>query len=97
MQTLELLILDWIQEHMRCGVLDILMPAVSRLSDHGEIWILLAVVLLLKGRRREGVAVSLALVMDLVACNMLLKPLIGRWMDLFLRGTQRLLLPQCLR
>ena len=78
MQTLELLILDWIQEHMRCGALDILMPAVSRLSAHGEIWILLAVVLLLKGRRREGVGVSLALVMDLVACNMLLKPLIGR-------------------
>ena len=78
MQALELSILNWIQEHMRCEALDLFMPAVSRLSDHGEIWILLAVVLLLKRRRREGLSVAAALMMDLVVCNMILKPLIGR-------------------
>jgi undecaprenyl-diphosphatase len=55
------------------------MPAVSHLADHGEIWILLAVVLLfIKGQRRYGASVACALVLELVSCNMILKPLIGR-------------------
>lgn len=78
MQGFELSILNWIQEHLRCEVLDWFMPAVSRLSDHGEIWILLAVILLLSRQKRAGCSVGAALVMDLVACNMVLKPLIGR-------------------
>jgi undecaprenyl-diphosphatase len=79
MQTAELAMLDWIQNHLRCGVLDAVMPAVSHLADHGEIWILLAVVLLfIKGQRRNGGAVVCALVLELVSCNIILKPLIGR-------------------
>ena len=46
MQTAELAILDWVQAHLRCGFLDAVLPVISRLSDHGEIWILLAAVLL---------------------------------------------------
>lgn len=79
MQTMELAILDWIQAHLRCGLLDAAFPFISRLADHGEVWIVLAAVLLLLGRqRRYGAAVSCALVLDLVSCNMLLKPLVGR-------------------
>lgn len=79
MEAVELTILDWIQNHIRCGVLDAVLPAVSRLSDHGEIWILLAAVLLAVPKwRRAGLAVACALLLELVACNILLKPLIGR-------------------
>jgi undecaprenyl-diphosphatase len=79
MQAAELAILDWIQAHLRCGLLDTAMSAVSHLADHGEIWILLAVVLLfIKGQRRYGASVACALVLDLIGCNMILKPLIGR-------------------
>ena len=79
MQTLELAILDWVQANLRCGFLDVVLPAISRLSDHGEIWILLAAVLLVtKKYRWAGVSVGLALMLDLVVCNGLLKPLIGR-------------------
>lgn len=79
MQAAELAVLDWIQLHLRCAFLDAVLPAVSRLSDHGEIWIVLAAVLLLFRRTRPaGLALSCALVLDLVACNMVLKPLIGR-------------------
>lgn len=79
MQTLEFAVLDWIQLHLRCEFLDAVMPAVSHLADHGEIWIVLAVILLLLRRQRPyGIAVSCALVLDLVSCNLLLKPLIGR-------------------
>ena len=79
MQAMELAVLDWIQLHLRCEFLDMALPAVSRLSDHGEIWILLAVLLLaFRKTRPVGAALSCALVLDLAACNMLLKPLIGR-------------------
>ena len=45
MREMELAVLDWIQAYMRCGALDVLMPFISRLSDHGEIWILTAAAL----------------------------------------------------
>ena len=79
MEALELAILDWIQVHLRCGFLDAVLPAVSRLCNHGEIWILLALLLLVSKRYRKlGAAMAAALVLDLVCCNLLLKPLIGR-------------------
>lgn len=77
--TMELTILNWIQETLRSGWLDPLMAAVSAICDHGEIWILLAAVLLLFPRtRRAGMTVAAALVLDLIVCNGVLKPLIGR-------------------
>lgn len=79
MQAAELAILDWIQLHLHCGFLDAVLPAVSWTCNHGELWILLAVVLLLvRNQRRYGAAVACALVLDLVSCNMVLKPLVGR-------------------
>lgn len=79
MQTAELAVLDWIQTHLRCGFLDAVLPVISWTCDHGEIWILLAAVLLLwKKHRWTGVSVSFALILDLICCNMILKPLVGR-------------------
>lgn len=79
MQQLEVTILDWIQNHLRCDLLDAVLPPITHLCDHGEIWILLAaVLLLLRKKRHSGLAVSGALVLDLVTCNMILKPLFGR-------------------
>lgn len=79
MQQLELGILDWIQSNLRCGALDALMPALSWTCNHGEIWIVLAAVLLaVKRCRRQGLAVGCALVTDLVLCNLILKPLVNR-------------------
>ena len=78
MQAMEFAILNGIQEYLRSGAMDVLMPLVSRVNDHGEIWIVLAVALLIRHRRQEGVSVASALVMDLFACNLILKPLIGR-------------------
>lgn len=79
MQTMELAILDWVQANLRCGFLDTVLPVITRLSDHGEIWILLAAVLLVtKKYRWAGVSVALALILDLAVCNGFLKPLIGR-------------------
>lgn len=79
MQALEIAVLDWIQANLRCGFLDAALPLVSRICDHGEVWILLAAVLLsIRGTRPQGAAVSWGLALDLIACNLLLKPLFAR-------------------
>ena len=65
MESVEFAILDWIQQHLRCGFLDTVLPAVSWICNHGEVWIILAAVLLLRKRDRwVGVSVALALVLD---------------------------------
>lgn len=79
MQALEFSILDWIQNNFRCGFLDVVLPFVSKICDHGEIWILFAIILLaIRPTRRQGAAVSCSLILDLIACNLLLKPLFNR-------------------
>ena len=79
MQAMELAVLDWVQANLRCGFLDAVLPVITRLSDHGEIWILLAAVLLLtKKYRWAGISVALALILDLAVCNGFLKPLVDR-------------------
>lgn len=75
---MELAVLNWIQT-LRTGWLDGVMVAVSTLGDAGAVWIVLALVLLCIPRtRRAGVAVALALVLDLIVCNGILKPLFDR-------------------
>ncbi len=90
---MELAVLDGIQA-LRWGPLDVLMTFVSRIGNHGEVWILLAAVLLaVRKYRREGVAVCCGLILDLLFCNLLLKPLIGRERPFLLRPELTLLLP----
>ena len=47
MQIIELAILDWIQEYIRCPFLVRIVPVFTRFNDNGEIWIILAVLLVL--------------------------------------------------
>ena len=79
MRGMELAVLNWIQAHLRCGFLDAVLPVITRTADHGELWIILALVLLaIRSQRKYGAAVACGLVLDLVSCNLLLKPLVGR-------------------
>ena len=78
MQTAELAILNMVQQ-LRSGPLDAVMRFVSWTGNHGTVWILLAVLLILMKRQRgHGLSASCALILDLVSCNLVLKPLIGR-------------------
>ena len=75
---MELAVLNWIQT-LRTGWLDGVMVSVSTLGDAGAVWIVLALVLLcFRKTRRAGVTVALALVLDLIVCNGILKPLFDR-------------------
>lgn len=77
--NMDFAILDFIAEHFRCGVLDTLVPLVTHLGDGGWFWIALAVVLLIpKKTRKYGVAVAMALIFDLLLCNVTIKPLVQR-------------------
>ena len=78
MRAAELMVLNLIQQ-LRCELLDALMVFISWTGNHGTVWILLAaLLLLLRKQRRHGLAASCALMLDLVSCNLILKPLIGR-------------------
>lgn len=75
---MEFKILDMIQE-IRTPILDSLMCMITKLGDAGAIWIILAVILLLIPKtRKTGAIVVAALAVDIVLCNGILKPFIGR-------------------
>ena len=75
---MEFQILDWIQT-LHNLVTDELFVWITRLSNAGMIWILLAAVLLLLPKtRKTGVILATALVMDVLLCNGLLKHLFHR-------------------
>jgi undecaprenyl-diphosphatase len=79
MNTWELPVLYWIREHLTCPFFDWLMPAVSALSAHGEIWILLAAVLVcIPKTRRVGLTMGVTLLLGFLIGNVGLKNIIAR-------------------
>ena len=77
--SLDLPILDWIQEHLQCTFLDKTMPIVTLFGDGGVFWIGIAVLLLFFAKyRKTGFSMGMALVLGLVVCNITLKPLVAR-------------------
>lgn len=77
--SFEFAILDWIQENLRNPILDLLMPAITTLGNSGLIWIILAGILILMPKyRKVGVAVMAGLVLEVICCNLVLKPLVAR-------------------
>lgn len=79
MNAWELPVLYWIREHLTCPFLDEVLPFLSALSAHGEIWIGLALVLLcFKKTRMAGVTIGVTLLAGYLIGNVALKNLIGR-------------------
>ena len=94
LREMELALLDWMQANCRSGLLDAVMPVVSWICNHGEVWILLALCLLVtKKYRRTGAAVACALILDLICCNLVLKPLVGRVRPFAVNSAVELLVP----
>ena len=75
----DLPILDWIMANLWCPFLDAVMPVITLLGDAGIFWIAIAVVLLFFPKTRKiGLGMGAALVMGLLICNCMLKPLTAR-------------------
>lgn len=76
---LDFAVLNYIQENLRCDLLDGTIPPITKLGDAGAVWIALTVVLLLAPKtRRAGAAMAAALVLEALVCNLGIKPLVGR-------------------
>jgi len=72
-------ILDFIQTYMRTDFLDKLFPYITYLGSGGLLWIVTALVLLIKRKyRKHGIVLSMSLIMCLIIGNIMLKPLIAR-------------------
>ena len=93
MSQAEFAVLDFIQAHLRCSILDSLMVSVSRLGDAGLIWIVIALGLSLFRRTRgTGLSMLLALALEVLLCNGLLKPLTARLRPCVASGAVELLI-----
>ena len=76
--NIELSILDWIQT-LHTPFLGKIMVFITRLGDAGIIWIMLSIVLLLIPKtRKSGAVMVVALVVDVLLCNIVLKNLVAR-------------------
>ncbi len=83
---LDFSVLYAIQDALRCGFLDFIMPKITWLGNSGLIWILAAVVLLcIRKRRRYGVLLLIGLALGLLIGNIILKNVVARprpcWLD----------------
>ena len=72
-------ILDFINNHLHVGILDKILPAVSRLADKGLFWIFLAIMFLFdKSTRKTAIKMGIALALGLAIGNGLLKNIVQR-------------------
>ena len=87
-------ILDFIQSNMRNDFFDAVMPFITRLGDAGMIWIIGTLILLaIPKTRKAGIAAAVSLLLEVICCNLLLKPLIGRVRPFAFRPDLLLLVP----
>ena len=78
-------ILLWLQETVRCTVLDGVLCAYTHLGDVGLLWIALSLAMLFyKPTRKAGALALCAMVLGMLATNFTIKPLVERprpWLD----------------
>ena len=78
-QAFDIQALYWIADHLRSGLLTPTLTFLTHLCDHGELWLTLALILLLRPRTRKcGAAILLAMAFGLVLGNGAFKHLIAR-------------------
>lgn len=75
---MEIDILNYIQT-LRTPIGDVLMPFISSLGNGGFVWIVLDIALIIIPKtRKAGIVVAFAIILDVLLCNGLLKPLVAR-------------------
>ena len=88
-------VLDFIQNNIRNEFLDAVMPAITSLGNGGIIWIAIALIFVaIKKYRPAGFAILAALLMHLLICNIMLKPLIARIRPCDINTAVELLIPR---
>lgn len=91
----EFSVLDFIQAHLSSRAGDIVMPLITHLGDSGMIWAGLALVLLISPKtRKTGAALMAALALEVLCCNLILKPLAARIRPCDVNTAVQLLIPR---
>ena len=69
----------FLQEHVRCGFLTVIMKLFTYMANYGILWIALCLTLLInKKTRKLGIICSVALVLNYMTCNVIIKSIVGR-------------------
>ena len=93
--NLDLGILDFIQSHLRTDALDFIMPLITKLGDGGILWICLSVILILfRKTRKTGFAMAVSLLLEVLCCNVILKPFVARIRPCDVNTSVQLLVPR---
>lgn len=72
-------ILLWIQEHLRCDFLNVIMKFITSLGNAGIIWIILTIIMLITPKyRKAGFASAVSLLFSLLVINLFMKNWIAR-------------------
>lgn len=88
-------ILIWIQENIRCGFLDFVLPLITRLSNGGIIWIITAVILIIRPKTRTaGLSMAISLALEFILCDLIIKPVVHRPRPCDIDPTISLLIPR---
>lgn len=88
-------ILDFIQANLRCGLLDTVMPLITKLGDGGILWICCSLLLLIYPKTRKvGAVMAVSLALEALFCNVLLKPLVARIRPYDVNFNVQLLIPR---
>lgn len=75
----DMAILDLIQSNIRTGFMDAIMPFITQLGDAGLIWIILSIGLIIpKKTRKIGFVMIIALILNGIICNIILKPMLAK-------------------
>lgn len=76
---LDVNILYYVQDHMRGEVLNAVVSVFTSLGNYGLIWILFTLALIIyPNTRKVGVTCAIALILDLIICNGILKNIFAR-------------------
>lgn len=91
---IELRILDVIQT-IHNPILDNIFVFITKLGDAGFIWVVLALILVIRPKTRKcGIVMIISLLLDVVICNGLLKNIIARTRPCDVNNSIQLLIPK---
>lgn len=91
-QNIDWGILHFIQNTIKCGFLDFIMPLITKLGSAGAIWILTAIIMLFFPKYRKcGITLFIGLALSLFIGNIVLKPIIARPRPCWIDSTMKML------
>lgn len=78
-QAFDFSVLEFIQQNLRCGILDAVFTFITHLGTGGILWITAAVCMLFtKKYRRCGIAILVCMVLGVLIGNLILKNIVAR-------------------